>query len=38
MVTSSGSAGSTMKRTGMSRDSPAASVCAVKQKHSVLLK
>ncbi len=27
-----------MKRTGMSRFSPACSVCAVKQKHSVLLK
>ena len=28
----------TAKRTGMSRFSPACSVCAVKQKHSVLLK
>src|SRR5690606_13007891 len=33
-----GSCGSTMKRTGMSRLSPACSVCAVKQKHSVLTK
>src|SRR5690606_26106191 len=34
----SGRSGSTMKRTGMSRDSPGCSTCAVKQKHSDLLK
>ena len=33
-----GSFGSTMKRTGMRRDSPDLSTCSVKQKHSVLLK
>ena len=27
-----------MKRTGIGRSSPAASICSVKQKHSVLLK
>ena len=35
---SAGSFGSTTKRTGMRRDSPALSTCSVKQKHSVLLK
>src|SRR5687767_6094213 len=38
VVTWSGSAGSTMKRTGIARCSPACSSCSVKQKHSVLLK
>jgi hypothetical protein len=38
VFTPAGKPGSTMKRTGISRDSPAASVCSVKQKHSVLLK
>src|SRR5688572_24719102 len=38
VFTSSGRFGSTMKRTGMSRTSPALRVWAVKQKHSVLLK
>src|SRR5690606_9566275 len=33
-----GNCGSTTKRTGMRRVSPASSVCSVKQKHSVLLK
>src|SRR3546814_12036589 len=38
VVTSLGSAGSTMKRTGITRSSPACSNCWVKQKHSYLLK
>ena len=36
--TSPGSDGLTMKRTGIRRSSPAASICSVKQKHSVLVK
>src|SRR5437868_13249421 len=38
LVTSAGSFGSTTKVTGMRRVSPGASVCCVKQKHSIFLK
>jgi hypothetical protein len=38
LVHIAGNCGSTMKRTGMSRPSPAANFCGLKQKHSVLWK